>query len=93
LCDLGIPLRIDVYRKNQTGPAHRISRELAIRICSERLGKPRGDGIELTTSESLTAIKRRLQPGYVTILPVRDWKEPILLTYPLRDQCSFNYRP
>jgi|GEM_PF-5759502 hypothetical protein len=95
-------MRIHLYLKSQDPssgvPAHVIAAPLAAKICERKSvnqffdEKGRLKAIQLKTCELFAEIKKELSPiksKDAIKLPVREWNEPLLLTYPLADQRTF----
>lgn len=94
-------MRISLFKKTQTAlaepPAHVIPQLLAQQIIEHMSVKAFSDergrliAIQLRTNETLTEIKQRFAPvksSDAKILPVRDWRECLILSYPIADQRS-----
>lgn len=85
-----------LYKKHQDpateAPAHKISCSLAEKIKAAVSVKELPSGaLQLNTAESFADIKARFSPVKSTkaiVLPVREWRSPLLLSYPLQDQRS-----
>jgi hypothetical protein len=86
-----------LYKKQQDAsteaPAHKISRKLFDRILADvPVCQISSNTLKLRTNESFAEIKARFSPiksRDAITLPVRDWKQGLLLTYPHKDQSSF----
>lgn len=86
-----------LYKKLQDAsteaPAHKISHKLFNNIVAAvSVRQLSANTIQLVTNETLEEIKKRFRPEkskHAVKLPIRDWRENLLLTYPHRDQSSF----
>lgn len=85
-----------LYKKDQDAsteaPAHKISRKLFDKISAAvSVRQITGNSIQLLTNESFADVKQRfaiIKSRDAEILPVRDWRECLLLSYPIADQRS-----
>lgn len=86
-----------LYKKLQDAsteaPAHKISHKLFDNIVAAiSVRQLSANTIQLVTNETLEEIKKRFRPEKsrkAIKLPVREWKQNLLLSYPHKDQSSF----